>query len=101
MCGIAGCLELDGSPVPPATLEKLAAGLSHRGPDSRGTWADDHGGIGFAHCRLAILDLSPLGHQPMESSTGRYTISFNGEVYNFLEIRNDLEQQGHKFRSHS
>jgi asparagine synthase (glutamine-hydrolysing) len=70
--------------------------LHHRGPDDRGLWLD--GGVGLGHSRLSILDLSPLGHQPMVSRDGRWVMVFNGEVYNFREIRRELEPLGHAFR---
>ncbi len=104
MCGIAGLLDLDRA-TPQAALEAtaraMADALSHRGPDSDGVWADEAGGIGFGHRRLAIVDLSPEGHQPMASSDGRWVICYNGEVYNFPELRAELAAKGHRFRGHS
>jgi asparagine synthase (glutamine-hydrolysing) len=75
--------------------------LVHRGPDDGGTWVDADAGIALGHRRLAIVDLSPEGHQPMVSSDGRYVIVFNGEVYNFLELQRQLKSLGHCFRGHS
>ena len=75
--------------------------LHHRGPDDSGTWTDAETGIALGHQRLAIIDLSPEGHQPMHSVCGRYVISFNGEVYNYKALRNELAWLGHKFRGHS
>jgi asparagine synthase (glutamine-hydrolysing) len=75
--------------------------LVHRGPDDSGVWVDAEPGIALGFRRLAIVDLSPAGHQPMVSPDGRYVIVFNGEVYNFKELRKDLESRGHDFRSHS
>jgi len=104
MCGVAGFLEI----VPRSTGEELevialgmAATLHHRGPDDLGVWSDPAAGIALAHRRLSILDLSPLGHQPMHSRSGRFVVTFNGEIYNFVELRKQLEERGHSFRGHS
>jgi asparagine synthase (glutamine-hydrolysing) len=72
-----------------------------RGPDDAGAWVDAEGGIALGHRRLSILDLSPLGHQPMVSADGRYVIIFNGEIYNFQDLRAELEKHGHTWRGHS
>ncbi len=96
MCGIAGYWFK--SRVPEAAqqwLKEGVASLHHRGPDDRGSWFE--GGVGLGHARLSILDLSSLGHQPMASQNGRWVMVFNGEVYNFREIRKDLEALGHTF----
>lgn len=102
MCGLAGFL---GSPVPPpevpALLNRMAGTLAHRGPDDQGIWADTTAGIGLAHRRLSIQDLSPLGAQPMHSAGGRYVIAYNGEVYNFPELRAELTARHHVFRGGS
>ena len=85
-------------------ISALQAGLraiAHRGPDDSGVWADVPAGVGLGHVRLSILDLSPLGHQPMVSSDGQVVIAFNGEVFNFRQLRADLEARGHGFRGHS
>jgi asparagine synthase (glutamine-hydrolysing) len=82
-------------------VARMADQLVHRGPDDSGVWVDRQAGIAFGHRRLSILDLSPDGHQPMHSESGRYVIAFNGEVYNFAELRATLESMGHKFRGHS
>lgn len=79
----------------------MADALVHRGPDDSGVWVDGDAGIALGFRRLAIVDLSPSGHQPMLSECGRYVIVFNGEVYNFGELRLELEPKGHKFRGHS
>lgn len=92
MCGIAGIFSADH--VDPALLLRMAGAISHRGPDDQGIWLDDEAGIGFAHRRLSILDLSPQGHQPMHSADGRFVICFNGEIYNHPEIRAELEEIG-------
>jgi asparagine synthase (glutamine-hydrolysing) len=75
--------------------------LAHRGPDDSGAWIDSAAGIALGHRRLSIVDLSPHGHQPMHSACGRYTITFNGEIYNFKSLRRELETHGHHFRGHS
>jgi asparagine synthase (glutamine-hydrolysing) len=79
----------------------MTSALQHRGPDDEGYWTDGEAGIGLGHRRLAILDLSPEGRQPMRSAAGRYIVSFNGEIYNFLDIRVELERCGVGFRGHS
>ncbi len=92
MCGIAGILTTDR--IDPALLARMAGAIAHRGPDDQGIWLDEGAGIGFAHRRLSILDLSPQGHQPMHSADGRFVICFNGEIYNHTEIRAELEELG-------
>lgn len=104
MCGLAGflCGKAWRPPRDPGLLaEEMAGRLRHRGPDSGGSWADREAVIALGHRRLAILDLSPLGHQPMTSPSGRYVAAYNGEIYNFLDVRRDLEEAGHAFRGHS
>lgn len=97
MCGIAGLIQLDGSPVLPEILKRMTDAIAHRGPDGEGQWIE--GGVGIGHRRLSIIDLSEAGHQPMASGNGRYVLSYNGELYNFRELRRQLEQQGYGFRS--
>mgnify|MGYP001232494814 CR=1 FL=1 len=97
MCGIAGIFNLNGEPVSSDLLRSMTDTIAHRGPDGEGFYTD--GFIGLGHRRLAIIDLSPAGHQPMVSICGQYVISYNGEVYNFEEIRTELETLGHRFRS--
>ena len=97
MCGIAGVLALDGAPVDPVRLQAMADALAHRGPDGEGVYTD--GPLGLANRRLAIIDLSPAGNQPMETPDGRFVITYNGEVYNFRELRTELQALGHQFRS--
>jgi asparagine synthase (glutamine-hydrolysing) len=97
MCGIAGIAHLDGEPVSPVALKRMADAIAHRGPDGEGVYVD--GALGLAHRRLAIIDLSPAAHQPMATEDGRFVISYNGEVYNFAELRIELESLGHRFRS--
>ncbi len=79
----------------------MADSLAHRGPDGDGVWIDEAAGIAFGHRRLAIVDLSPLGRQPMESSDGRLVLTYNGEIYNHLELRAELESAGVRLRGHS
>ena len=100
MCGIAGLLAPGGRDLE-ATAEGMAATLAHRGPDGAGVWADEAAGIALGHHRLAIIDLSEAGQQPMVSSCGRMVISYNGEIYNAPELRAELEGRGRRFRGHS
>lgn len=102
MCGFTGLLD------PSATQDSLsacatamAAAIIHRGPDDGGVWLDPSVGLALAHRRLSILDLSPLGHQPMASASGRFVIAYNGEVYNFGDLRTELTAHGVAFRGHS
>lgn len=101
MCGIAGIIAAPGTEVARVDLETLATALAHRGPDGEGIWIGAGGGIGLAHRRLAILDTSERGLQPMHSPDGRHTVVYNGEIFNFLELREQLERLGHVFRSES
>lgn len=97
MCGIAGLIHLNGEPVSPVILKKMTDAIAHRGPDGEGQWIE--GNVGIGHRRLAIIDLSPAGHQPMITGDHRYVLSYNGEIYNYREIRTELEALGHWFRS--
>jgi asparagine synthase (glutamine-hydrolysing) len=97
MCGIAGIFNINGSPISINILKKMTDAIKHRGPDSEGFWTGSF--IGFGHRRLAILDLSPLGHQPMQNDDGNLIIIYNGEVYNYMNIRIELESLGYKFHS--
>jgi asparagine synthase (glutamine-hydrolysing) len=100
MCGIAGRLNFkSGAPVAADLVQQMCDLLAHRGPDGDGVWTS--GALGLGHRRLAIIDLSPLGRQPMLSSDGTLAVTFNGEIYNFLELRALLETKGHRFRSRS
>src|SRR5205809_4373915 len=100
MCGIAGLLlsDLDSAKLR-SRLESMQARLTHRGPDDRGIHLAPLSGTGLVHTRLAILDLTPAGHQPMASTDGRYHIVFNGEIYNFKALREELERAGDTFTS--
>jgi len=104
MCGITGfwntSIEISADKLQ-AIAQQMSDTLLHRGPDSGGIWVDEAAGIALGHRRLAIVDLSPEGHQPMLSANGRYAIVFNGEIYNFLELRQELTKHGHTFRGHS
>ena len=99
MCGIAGIFNLNGEAVSPVLLRKMTDAIAHRGPDGEGFFVDSF--IGLGHRRLAIIDLSSAGHQPMQSRDGRYVLSYNGEVYNYQELRVELESLGYQFRSTS
>ena len=104
MCGIAGVLYSDvklSNDDFSSVVKTMGDTLAHRGPDDSGEWVSAKDGIGLAHRRLSIIDLSPAGHQPMMSRSGRYVLVFNGEIYNYREIRADLEKQGVAFRGHS
>jgi asparagine synthase (glutamine-hydrolysing) len=99
MCGIAGVLNLTGEPVAPDVLKRMTDAVAHRGPDGEGHYAA--GGVGLGHRRLAIIDLSDAARQPMASADGRWQIVYNGELYNFRELRAELEALGRRFRSRS
>jgi asparagine synthase (glutamine-hydrolysing) len=105
MCGIVGLLGPAGTEggALAALAEQMSSCLAHRGPDDSGVWVDEAAGLALGHRRLSILDLSPTGHQPMASHCGRYVISFNGEIYNYLDIRHELEAGGSRpqWRGHS
>ena len=97
MCGIAGLLDLKrkfGADELHAIASRMAESLRHRGPDDQGVWIDAEAGVAFGHTRLAIIDLSPAGAQPMVSSCGRFVLCYNGEVYNAPELRAELEAAG-------
>jgi asparagine synthase (glutamine-hydrolysing) len=106
MCGIVGFLGGNGLRGPQenaALLSRMNDAIAHRGPDGDGVWIDAEAGIALGHRRLSIIDLSPAGAQPMESASRRYVIIYNGELYNHLEVRADLEQAGASgpWRGHS
>ena len=104
MCGVSGfLLSSQFSNAALQSLQSKIAAIKHRGPDDSGTWFDEKQGIALGHTRLAIVDLSPAGHQPMASACDRYVIAFNGEIYNHLELRAQLESQGSApaWRGHS
>jgi asparagine synthase (glutamine-hydrolysing) len=97
MCGIAGVVGPGARAALPAMLDRIA----HRGPDDEGTWHDDARQVALAHRRLSIIDPTPAGHQPMSGAGGRLQMVYNGEVYNFAELRAELEALGERFRSHT
>ena len=99
MCGIAGFTRFEHETGDLSTLEAMGQAIYHRGPDCGDQFLNDD--IGLCHRRLSIIDLSEAGRQPMHSSCGQVTIVFNGEIYNFLELRQPLEEEGYEFRSHS
>jgi len=99
MCGICGVFRADGAAVQATTVAKMAVELTHRGPDSDGVWAS--GPVGVASRRLAIIDLSPAGHQPMTNEDGNYILVYNGELYNYQQLRAELQAAGHRMESHS
>lgn len=98
MCGIAGRFNFrSNAPVDPSVVGGMCDLLAHRGPDAGGRWAE--GAVCLGHRRLAIIDLSPAGRQPMQAADGGLVITFNGEIYNFLSLKRDLEARGHRFRT--
>src|SRR5215471_12480701 len=98
MCGIAGVFDPGGDPADPCVLDRMIDAVRHRGPDGRGTYVD--GPLGFAHARLSIVDVAG-GHQPMHNADHSLSIVFNGEIFNYVELREDLERRGHRFRTSS
>ena len=98
MCGIVAILHVDSQhPIDEGLLRQMTDTMVHRGPDDAGYWT--RGPVGLGHRRLSIIDLSPAGHQPMSNEDGTIWITYNGEVYNFKELRHELEMKGHRFRS--
>lgn len=99
MCGIAGIYNIMGEPPDPAVLERMAGAIAHRGPDGERFYIE--GGLGLAHRHLRIIDLSDAAMQPMSNEDGSLQLIFNGEIYNYIEMRPELEARGHLFASHS
>ncbi len=102
MCGLVGFFNykhLNGDPR--STLATMTKRLEHRGPDDSGLWLSQDDEIALGHRRLSILDISALGHQPMHSTNGRYVLAYNGEIYNFQDLKKQLELNGYAFSSHS
>jgi len=113
MCGIAGILNFrnnnngDNNTLLKQRLQSMNNALQHRGPDGEGIWVNEEGSVALGHRRLSIIDLSNAGHQPMhyvsknESYNHRYTITHNGEIYNYIELREELAKHGYTFQSHT
>jgi asparagine synthase (glutamine-hydrolysing) len=104
MCGVAGLIDptqrSDGAALT-AAADRMAAALAHRGPDGAGHWVDAAAGVALGHRRLAVIDLTPTGAQPMASSCGRYVVAYNGQIYNYLELKRELAARGRRFRGGS
>jgi asparagine synthase (glutamine-hydrolysing) len=101
MCGISGIYNIHGGAVDPAEIGRLTDLLAHRGPDGAGIWFNEQRNVALGHRRLAIIDPGAGGYQPMSSADGQHVIVFNGEIYNFIELRRELETRGEKFSSQS
>src|SRR5262252_9451421 len=99
MCGIAGILNLDRAPASARLVERMTDAMTHRGPDDEGHFAE--GPCALGHRRLSIIDLTSAAHQPMATPDGRYVLIYNGELYNYRELRAELESAGWRFRSAS
>jgi len=99
MCGIVGVLDRSGEPVSPVVIRRMTDQVIHRGPDDSGIFTDR--AVGLGHRRLSIIDLSSAGHQPVATPDGRYVMVYNGEVYNFQELRIELEAKGWQFHSNT
>ena len=97
MCGIAGILHRDGRPASIATLKSMTDLIAHRGPDGEGHYCN--GSVGLGHRRLSIIDLTDAARQPMETQDGRFVLTYNGEIYNFKELKVELSARGHRFNS--
>jgi asparagine synthase (glutamine-hydrolysing) len=99
MCGIAGIINLSKDAINRSLLHQMTDVISHRGPDGEGHWLNDKGNLAFGHRRLAIIELSEKGAQPMHYLNKRYTITFNGEIYNYIELKKELIQEGYVFNT--
>ena len=97
MCGLAGVVRWDGESVEREQIQQMTDALAHRGPDGEGHWIGK--GVGVGHRRLTVIDLTDAARQPMVSTDGRFVLSYNGEVYNFRELRKILERLGYQFLS--
>ena len=98
MCGIAGYVSRSATRAP---VDRMVAAMQHRGPDDHGVWERPGGGAVLGNCRLSIIDLSDAGHMPMSDPSGMVWITYNGELYNHAVLREELNQTGYPFRSHS
>ena len=103
MCGICGTVTTNGSRIDEAVLRRMTDVMTHRGPDESGVYLRRaHGlSVGLGHRRLSIIDLSEAGRQPLSNEDGTVWLVFNGEIYNYPELRRELEGKGHRFRSHT
>src|SRR5450759_1761389 len=101
MCGIAGWYKAAGVEGDLPQLDAMADAIAHRGPDDQGRFVDQDAGIALAHRRLSIIDLTEGGHQPMATADGSVVLIFNGELYNYLDLKRELETLWHVFRSRS
>jgi asparagine synthase (glutamine-hydrolysing) len=101
MCGIAGIYNTNGTSVNKAVLKKMTDIISYRGPDGEGHWLSKDEKVGFGHRRLSIIDLTKNGAQPMSYINERYTITFNGEIYNYIELKKELEEKGYDFNTNT
>ncbi len=101
MCGITGKITFSNNKVSYAELKRMTDAIIHRGPDGEGQWINDDGNVGLGHRRLSIIDLSENAAQPMHSSDGRFIISYNGEIYNYIELRDELIKLGYRFNTTS
>ncbi|MBI4947159.1 MAG: asparagine synthase (glutamine-hydrolyzing) [Bacteroidetes bacterium] len=101
MCGIAGIYKFNSTSVTQYELKKMTDVITHRGPDGEGHWVNSVGNVGFGHRRLSIIDLSENAKQPMHYANGRYTITYNGEIYNYVELKEELVRKGYDFKSNS
>ena len=99
MCGIAGVFDMSDLPAATAVVQRMTDAIAHRGPDGEGVWVERACGLG--HRRLAIIDLTEAGRQPMATPDGRFVVTYNGELYNFHELRTELQGRGHRFASRS
>jgi asparagine synthase (glutamine-hydrolysing) len=95
MCGICGIIRFDNQPVQEAPIREMMRIMKHRGPDDEGIFLENNLGLGFV--RLSIIDLTPAGNQPMFSHDGRYVMVYNGEIFNYIELREELQKEGVSF----